>query len=266
MLDRRRIIRVISPAEHGSWGWLLIPFVAGVVVAGTLNLPAAIFLLASLSAFLLRQPAAVWLRCRIGRSDPAKQAIASSLTISLFILAATSMAALLFWKRYQLWWIVILFVVLFSAYLYANLSGKTVLRSLWNEIFAAVGLASTSPAVIIAANGGITRPQLAIGIFMAIQNVMGALYIRLRIADQHGLKANRFSVLSTHALGVLFSMGICLYLNLNPFLIAPFLLALIRSIWFAAKPEPVASMKRLGFTEVAFELASALWIAAHLRT
>ena len=59
--------QLILPAEHGSWSWLLVPFLIGTAVAETLNFPVLLVLIGGLAFFLLRQPATVWLRARQGR-------------------------------------------------------------------------------------------------------------------------------------------------------------------------------------------------------
>ncbi|HZD11337.1 MAG TPA: YwiC-like family protein, partial [Candidatus Binatia bacterium] len=53
---------LLFPAEHGSWPWLLVPYLVGASIAGQWSPASGLVLLGGLSIFLLRQPATAWLR------------------------------------------------------------------------------------------------------------------------------------------------------------------------------------------------------------
>ena len=60
--------RLVLPAEHGSWAWLLVPFGVGTAVAGQFTLASLSVLVGGLAAFLMRQPATVWVRAARGKA------------------------------------------------------------------------------------------------------------------------------------------------------------------------------------------------------
>ena len=79
--------KLLLPAEHGSWSWLLVPYFAGVLVAGDINLPALLVLIGGLAGFLVRQPASTYLRIRAGRARKSDGPIAA-LWVAFFALVA----------------------------------------------------------------------------------------------------------------------------------------------------------------------------------
>lgn len=62
---------LVLPAEHGAWAWLMVPFVVGSSVAGQLHPAIFLTLVGGLAAFLMRQPATIWLRIRQGAAGGA---------------------------------------------------------------------------------------------------------------------------------------------------------------------------------------------------
>lgn len=269
---RRKIFRksLVIPTEHGSWSWLLVPFFIGVAVAGTMAgnggrlalLPLVLTLVAGLCAFLVRQPATAWLRIRQGRARRADEPLAAGWTLGLASAAGLCLVGLLALGRTALLWLVIPFAVVLLLYLGAARSGRAGMRALRMELIGAVGLALMAPAAVIAATGRLSGPIWALWGLMGLQNALGILYVRLRLADTHQRTAGRSIVLWGHAMGLaaVVIAGVLAWMPLPAAL--PFAGVLLRAVWAVRQSRPVPDVRRFGFTEVAVEVLSGAWIAA----
>ncbi len=270
-ISRRRIFRksLVIPTEHGSWSWLLVPFFVGAAVAsGVLGtgasslLALALALVGGLCAFLVRQPASAWLRIRRGRASRADEPLAAGWTLGLALVAGLCLAGLLALGRTALLWLVIPFAFVLLLYLVVSRSGRAAMRALWTELIGAVGLALMAPAAVIAVTGELSELAWAVWGLMSLQNALGVLYVRLRLADTHRRPANRSMVLLGHAAG-LAAVTLAGLLNWVPLLTAvPFAAVLLRVAWAVRQPRPVTDVRRFGFTEVGVEVLSGLWIVA----
>ncbi|GAB4544024.1 MAG: hypothetical protein Kow0063_37620 [Anaerolineae bacterium] len=271
VIPRRRFFRksLIIPAEHGSWSWLLVPFLAGAAVAGQVAweggaspLALALTLIGGLCAFLVRQPANTWLRIRRGRASRADEPLAAAWTLGLAVAASLCLAGLLALGRVALVWLVIPFAAVLLVYLAAARIGRAGLRALWTELIGAVGLALMAPAAVIAVTGQLSGLAWVIWGLMGLQNALGVLYVRLRLADTHGRPASRATTLTGHLAGLAAVIAAGL-LGQTPLPVAlPFAGVLLRAIWAVRRPRPVADVRRFGFTEVGVEMLSGLWIVA----
>ena len=270
-IARRKFFRksLVIPTEHGSWSWLLVPFLVGTAVAARTGmagrspwLPLALTLIGGLSAFLIRQPAAAWLRIRRRRAGAADEPLAAGWTLGLALVAGGCLAGLLALGRAALLWLVIPFVGVLLFYLAASRSGRAGLRALWTELIGAAGLALMAPAAVIAAAGNLVPLAWAVWGLMGAQNMLGVLYVRLRLADTHGRPANRPLVLGGHIAG-LAAVIVTGLLDWAPLPAAlPFVGFWLRAVWAVWQPRPVVDVRRFGFAEVGVEALSGACIVA----
>jgi hypothetical protein len=140
------------------------------------------------------------------------------------------------------------------------------MRSLSMELAGAVGLALTAPAAYIAATGELTPVAAALWALMALQNAMGVLYVRQRLADSKQRAANRSLTLWGHVAAFAAVLVSGALPKGTPLLAAvPFAGFLVRALWAVRQPRPVPDIKRFGFTEVGVELlGGALIVAGYL--
>ncbi|UCC85892.1 MAG: YwiC-like family protein [Anaerolineales bacterium] len=270
-ISRRRLFRksLVIPTEHGSWSWLLVPFFVGTAVATQVAtqghpflLPVSLALVGGLCAFLMRQPAAAWLRIRRGRASRADEPLAAGWALGLGAVAGLCLAGLLMLGRAALLWLLIPFAGVLLLYLVATRSGRSVMRSLWTELIGAIGLALMAPAAVVAATGTLHSLGWALWGLMGIQNALGVLYVRLRLADTRQRPTNRNIALWGHLVG-LSTVILAGLLGWVPVLAAlPFAGVLLRAIWAVRQPRPVTDVRRFGFTEVGVEVLSGVLIAA----
>jgi hypothetical protein len=259
---QRRIYRkrLIMPTEHGSWSWLLVPFGVGAGVAGQFNIALILTLVAGLSVFFMRQPATVWMRARRGRARKVDGPIAAGWALGFGLLATLCLLGLLALGRAEILWLVGPLVVIFLGYLLAARYGRAGLRSLRMELAGAEALAMMAPAALVAANGTFTGDEWVLWGIMAAQNVLGALYVRLRIHDTHNQDISRAMILWGHVggLGVAAVAGLAGAAPLPA--LFPFVAFLLRAIWAVKDVRPVENIKRFGFTEMGIEIVSGAWI------
>lgn len=262
--ENGRIFRkqVVIPTEHGSWSWFLVPYFVGVLVAQEWNLAAALALIGGLAGFLVRQPAISWMRIRSGRGRKADINLAAGWTIGLSLVAVLSFVGLLYLGRAMLLWLLLPMAFIFILYLVASRQRRATVRSLWMEAAGATGLAASAPAAYVAATGTLDGTAWALWGLMAGQNMLGVLYVRLRIADTHGRSMSRSPALWGHV-GVLLVLILAASQETIPWLaVVPFAGYLARAAWAVARARPVGNIKRFGFTEIGVEILGGALIVA----
>ncbi len=250
--------QLLLPAEHGSWSWLLVPYLVGTAVAGTFNLATLLVLIGSLALFLLRQPATIWLRIRQGRGRQSDAPVVKKLALILGGVALFCLVGLLAMGITAIVWLALPVTGLLAIYVAAALGRQTSVRVLWMELAGAAGLALTAPAAMIAATGQITAVAWWLWALLALLNVLGVLYVRLRLADSHGREADRRPMLAAHLVGVGVVTAVALSGHIPYLTILPFIALAGRALWAYPRPRLIPNIKKFGFTEVGVELACGL--------
>ncbi|MEZ4768718.1 MAG: YwiC-like family protein [Caldilineales bacterium] len=260
---------LVVPTEHGAWSWLLVPFLVGALVGSLAGQPAplsglalVLTLMGGLSAYMSRQPATAWLRIHRGRGRKADQSLALSWMLGFGLVAALCLAGLLALGRTALAALVVPFALVLVMYLLASRSGRSAMRALSMELTGAVGLALMAPAAYIAATDAIDPTAWKLWILLVLQNVLGVLYVRARIADTHGRPAERRLMLGGHAAALVIVAAGAALTWWSWITVLPFAGFLLRAGWVYLAPRPVPNVKRFGFIEVGVEIAGGLLIAA----
>lgn len=249
---------MLLPAEHGSWAWLLVPFGVGTAVARSFSLPVWLVLVGALAAFLLRQPATLWLRARQGKAGQAQGQTAVRWVIGLGTVALLCLAGLLGQGRWLLLWLLLPPLLILLGYLLVAQRRPADVRSLWLELAGAAVLALLAPAATIAATNRLDLTAWLLWGLLAGQNVLGVLYVRLRIGDTHKRPLARRPTLLIHWLAL--AVTICLWwLNLIQLpALLPYLFFALRLAWLFPQPRPIANIKRFGFAEMGVEILGGL--------
>lgn len=260
---------LVVPTEHGAWSWLLVPFLVGALVASLVGQPApysglalVFTLIGGLSAYMSRQPATALARIRRGRGRKADESLALAWTLGFGLVAVFCLLGLLALGRAALAALVAPFALVLVMYLLASRSGRAGIRALSMELTGAVGLAMMAPAAYIAATDAIDPTVWKLWILLLLQNVLGVLYVRARIADTHGRPAERRLMLGGHGAALLIVAAGAALAWWSWLMVVPFVGFLLRAGWTYSAPRPVADMKRFGFTEVGVEIAGGLLMVA----
>lgn len=261
---RRRVFKkaLLLPAEHGSWSWLLVPFLVGVGVAGAWPFSAFLVLLGGLSAFLVRQPATAWLRIRQGRGRRSDRSLAAGWTLAFCGISIISLAALLLSGHAELLWLMPPILLILLLYLAIAQINRSQIRTLWMEVAGAGALAVMAPAAHVAARGTLEATTWVLWAVMATQNIVGVLYVRARIAHTHGRQASGRLVVAGHVVGLMLCAALVVFTATPWPVLLPFGAFALRAAWVALRPRPLHNIKRFGFTEVGVEIISGLWIIA----
>lgn len=253
---KRRFFRkqLVIPAEHGSWSWLLVPYFVGLLVAGQWNLAALLVLVGGLAGFLVRQPLTAWMRVRTGRGRRADGPLAAAWTLGFGILAFLCLAGLMALGYAMLLWLLVPMSVVFILYLAAARQRRASMRTLWMEVAGAAGLAAMAPASYIVASGRLDSLAWTLWALMAGQNVLGVLYVRLRIADTHRRPISRPPIFWTHVFLLAIAAAAASFGTVPWLAVVPFVGFMLRAGWAVIQARPVANVKRFGFTEVGVEI------------
>jgi hypothetical protein len=238
---------IALPIEHGSWGFVFEPLVAGVFLAPSV---AAIFIsIFVVGAFLTRQPLkfvlADWQQGRrLPRTEIAFRFVlifGGIATFGLFgsVLSAPTVSF-------------IPFVAVAPPIIYLIFKDAArQSRNLLPEVIAAFGLASSLPAITLA--GGWPWPaSLALWAIILARLVPSIIYVRNRLRLEKGKEYSRFAPFLAHALALIVAGGLA-YAGLSPFLmilIMGFLLG--RSVFGLSRFRRVARAKVIGIYEVVY--------------
>lgn len=254
---------LLLPAEHGSWSWLLVPFLAGVAVARRLD-PALLLVLAgALAAFLLRQPATAWLRIRRGKGRRSDEGLARGWMLAFAGLAFLCLIALLALGHVQLLWLLPPVLTMLLLYLGLARGQRAAVRNLWLELAGAAALAATAAAAYVTVTGRLDTVAWSLWLVMGLQNALSVLYVRQRLADTRPKhEPLPRLVLGGHLLGLLLVAVLVVVTFLPPLVLLPFVALALRAVYRVRRPRPLADIRRFGFTEVGAELICALWVAA----
>lgn len=262
---------LVIPTEHGAWSWLLVPWLYGAVVtfgSGTAAAHAApalaLTLIGGLAATISRQPATAWARIRQGRGRAADASLAAGWALGLGMLALLCLLGLLALGRQALSGLIVPFVAVLSAYLLAARSGRSAMRSLGMELTGAVGLALTAPAAAIAVTARLDATAIWLWGLFALQNALGVLYVRQRLAHSKQRNGEPRLTLGGHLVGFAALLMMAAAGWVSWLAAVPFALLLLRALWAVRAIRPVADIKRFGFSEVAAELLGGALIAAAL--
>jgi hypothetical protein len=253
--------QLILPAEHGAWVWLLVPYATGLLVAQRVNAATALVLVGGVALFLMRQPATIWLRARQGRGRSSDGPLAQQVLFGLVAVTAAALFALLALGLWPLLWLAVPLTGVLAGYVAVAQQRRVAVRSLGMEVAGAIGLAVMAPAATIAASGRVDGVAWGLWALLAGQNALGALYVRVRIADTHGRSAPRQATLLAHG-AVLLLFVVAAGAALVPALaVLPFM-GFFGRMWFLTKqPRPVPDIKRFGFAELAVEIGGGLIFA-----
>lgn len=248
-----RLKPIALPVEHGSWGFLLEPLVAAVVVAPSASAP-WIFLMAA-AAFLARQPLKIYLGdVRAHRKLPQTDYAFKFSMVFLTIAAAGFTGTLL--TAPPIAFAPLALAAPFAGFqIYRDVLRKS--RGLWSEILGAIAVSSTSASVALAA-GWELRNALLLWTIFAARLIPSIVYVRARLALEKGKPFSAFAVVGSNA-GAFVLVAALAWFALIPALPAGvFAVLMCRAIWGISPYRRKVKAMRIGIWEVVYGALVAL--------
>lgn len=234
---------IAVPTDHGSWVFLLSPLFIGLFAGGSFSTASILLILASLAAFLVRQPVTVLVKvysARRGRAD---------LRPALFwivIYALVGLAALagLVWLGYAyLLWLAVPGIPVFGWHLYL-VSRRQERRQAGVEVVATGALALAAPAAYWVGVGSPDPAGWWLFGLTWLQSAASIVYAYLRLAQRdwqalpsiqdrlwqarRALAYTSFNLVLTLALGFAISLPRLLFI--------PYLLQWLETLWGTTHP------------------------------
>ncbi len=140
------------PGEHGAWALYLIPLVIGIAVGGRVAVPTAYLLVATLCAFLLRQPVTMLVKVQSGRR-PASYRRRALLWLCVYaVVGALHIGGLVLRGFGHLLWLAVPGVPILAWHLWL-IARRRERRQLKMELVAALYLTLSVPAALWVAHG-----------------------------------------------------------------------------------------------------------------
>ncbi len=250
-----RLKSVALPIEHGSWGFLLEPLVAGLAVAPSMASPWIALLV--IGAFLLRQPLKVILIDRQNtRWLPQTKSAIKFAVIYVAIFSVGLMGSISFARPES--FIPFVLVVPFVAYqIYCDSTRNS--RQLHAELLGSIAI-SSSIAVIALADQWTYPMAFALWAVIAARSIPAILYVRNRLNLEKGKNFSIAIPALAHTIALI-AIGLMVIYGLVPSLLLPlFSILLIRSVGGLSSYRRRIKAVRIGIWEVVYGLMMVLSI------
>lgn len=171
------------PQEHGAWVFLLSPLLIGTYIGKTWNSAGLLLWVASLSAFLLRQPISIAVKVFSGRRSKKDLPPAIFWTTVYGILGLLSGGILLFWGYSYLLLLLTPGIVVFIWHLWL-ISKRAERRQIGVEIVASGVLALSAAAMVWAGAGKISLIGWLLFVLCWLQSASSIVYAYLRLEQR----------------------------------------------------------------------------------
>lgn len=249
---------VALPAEHGGWGFLIEPVIAGLILAPS---AAALWLsAAALFAYLLHQPLKTSLKDRQRGRRYARTGLAERVAFAYAAATALAFTAACLTAPHPFWMPLLAAVPLAGVQFWYELHNEG--RETLSEFAGALAFTSITPMMLLMTNEAFDLPRaLALGgvwLALAARVVPSILYVRARLRLEKGQivdprPANRAHLAAVLVLALLMLSGM-----VTPLVLLGGIMLLGRSILgLSARRKPVQA-KVIGFHELAYGLLYAI--------
>lgn len=268
------IWKLLIPREHGSWGLWITPMVSAAIVAmigtaaqrSTGNLPPPTpgpmlwFALMAAMAFMVYQPVEELMGLSLFKLRSRDEKRAALLWILLFsLLALGALLHLIRIGRGKLLWLALFGIACFGARAAMGLERRfRVLK----ELIGALALSSSAIGIYYCASGHTDRTAAGLWLASWLFAVGQIEYVQLRIhtaARPDPQRARR--VLAFHLLLPIAVAAAWWFHSAPLWIIAAFVPALVRILWWQIAPPQKLNVRRLGVTELLLGITFGLLLA-----
>lgn len=248
-----RILRIALPNEHGGWGFLFEPLVAGLAIAFS---PAAIWIsLMVTGAFLTRQPLRVLIADQMGTQIQGRARTALGFVVLfgvIFVVGLTAALATAGWAPMMPFLLVAPFVIL---QIYFDVSRRS--RRLIPELTGAVSISASAAAIALA--GGMGWPN-ALGLWAIFISrlVPSIIYVRERLRLEKGKSSSILVPAIAHGGGLLV-VAVLAYNGYSPYLpVFVMMLLFYRAVAGLSTRRKKMRAMQIGIREVIYGLITVL--------
>lgn len=246
---------IALPVEHGAWGFLFEPLIAGIIIAPSIAAP--FIPLLAVGAFLTRQPLKFFLGdWRQNRTLP-RTLIARKFVLIFGGVAAFGLLGTLIFAPLHSFLPFVLATPLVIYLVIQDIARQT--RHLVPELLAAAALAS-SVSVLALAGGFATPFAIALWAVILARLIPSILYVRSRVRMDKDKDFTIFAPIAAHIAALILVVGIY-YIGLSSLLtvlMATFLAG--RAIYGLSPYRQSLSAKTIGIWEVVYGVVYALSI------
>lgn len=268
-MQGQRMSKFRMPAEHGAWGILLVPYVSAALLAGPVQVPSILVLVAALAFFLLRgslEPHDDW------------RVLREPVHVALALTGLLSGGWLVFVKG--LYALLPIAVAAGGLYLLQNILVQRhsqqayEKRSLAAELVGVILLTLVAPATWVAVRGQLDVQGVQVWLLNLLFFAGGVLYVKYRV---RGLLAHRnfsgwserlrfaWPVFTYHVLLVAFLAAAVVRDSLPAMTILAFAPGVLRAAGLVFQLGRRFPIRRLGWSEVAHAVAFAALLVLALK-
>lgn len=243
MLKRVFNRSIMIPQDHGSWIFILSPLLIGLFAGGEINRISFILILASMSAFLVRQPVSVLVKIISGRRPTSSLSVAVFWTSIYGFLIFSALISLVFSGHWYLILLALPAAPVFAWHLYL-VAKRTERKQAGVEILATGVLALAAPAFYWVGKGGYHPLGWMLWFLVWFQSAASIVHAYMRL-EQRTLSVDtsrsKLWQMGRRALiYTTFNLGLSLILGLTKFLTAgivlPYLLQWLETLWGVTHP------------------------------
>ena len=248
-----KLKQIALPTEHGSWGFLFEPLLAGILIAPSI---ASIWILLMIvGAFLTRQPLKIYLNDLQAKRNLPQTEAAFRFILIFGIISTVGLLGSLYFAKAESFYPFLLILPLGIYQIYCDASKKS--RQLLPELTGAVAISSSVAAVTIA--GGFSwTTSLALWTVFICRLIPSILYVRNRLKLEKGKSYSSISVAITNFLAFVV-VGFLATNGLIPKLpVAMFFILMIRSVWGLSSYRKRVKAMKIGVWEVIYGTLTAL--------
>jgi hypothetical protein len=252
----KRTIKLKSialPNEHGSWGFLFEPLLAGLLIAPSFS--ALWISLLVIGAFLTRQPLKILLSDLIAKRR-LQQTVDSFKFVMLFgVVFIIGLGGSLFSAQSSVFLPFLLVLPLGIFQIYCDVFKKS--RQLIPEITGAIAISSTIAVTALA--GGLSASiAYSLWIVFVARLIPSIHYVRNRLRLEKSKEFSKFNVIFSHII----SLGIVILLSFNNLIpklpLIMFIVLLIRAIWGLSPYRKKVKAMKIGIGEVIYGTLTAV--------
>ena len=259
--------QIALPQDHGAWVFIFSPLLVGIFAGGEFTYATFNFIIAAMSAFMIRQPMAAAVKAYSGRR-PKTDLISARFWVLVYgSIAALALLGLILEGYGYILWLAIPGVPVFIWHLWL-VSKRSERKQIGVEIIATGVLSLTAPAAYWIGIHGYDAAGWWLWAFTWLQSAASIVYAFLRL-EQRDLKQDQASVktrgewwrmgfraLLYTSFNLVLSLGLGLSNLIPRFVFIPFLLQWLETIWGINYPSVGWKPIKIGTRQL---IVSILW-------